>query len=218
MRARKSAPTNKIRALFTVGVSGYTRIVLIPFLSGAQSLSVPTLLMFSLGFGVTVVKQRVVIVQIKVMRLQPYPGSVDCIAMRRETAVTLVDVSANVLGAGNHFVLVMRDFFEIFVTAIASEYAAKIRFVPVSPSCSVFRIHNWLDGICHGLIEGRAHAFEIGWQSDRIGSHLGVKCSPAEEIEPAITWRDISETERRQQLGRCNGGVDPATKPHRLQH
>src|SRR5215472_1644016 len=175
-------------------------------MSGTQSLSVPALLMFSLGFGVTVVKQRVVIIQIKVMRLQPYAGGVDCIAMRRETAVALVDVSADVLGAGNHFVSVMRDFFEIFVAAIAAEYAAKIRVVPVSPSCSVFRIHNRLDGIRHGLKEGRAHAFEIRWQSDRIGSHLGVKCSPAEEIEPAITWRDIFETERRQQLGRCNGG------------
>src|SRR6516225_7678591 len=101
-----------------------------------------------------------------------------------------VDVGADVLSAGDDFVFVMRDFFEIFVAAIVSKYVVKKCFVPVSPTRSVFGIDHCLDCIRHRRIERRAHALEIWWQSYWIGSRLGgVKCSPAEEIEPAIPWR-----------------------------
>src|SRR5262249_4070316 len=133
--------------------------------------------------------------------------------------MTLVDVGADVLRAGNDFVFVMRDFFEIFVAALISEYVVKKCLVPVSPTCSVFGIDDRLDCIRHRRIERRAHALEIWWQSYRIGSRLmGVECSPAEEIEPAITWRYIFEAERRQQFGWRNRGVDPTAKPDCLQH
>src|SRR5215472_17713357 len=109
----------------------------------------------------------------------------------------LVDVGTDILRAGDDFVFVMGDFFEIFVAAIVSEYVVKKCLVPVNPTRSVFGIDNRLNCIRHRRIERRTHALEIWRQAYRIGSRFGgVKRSPAEKIEAAITRRHIFETER----------------------
>src|SRR4029077_3772458 len=83
--------------------------------------SVPEPLMVALRLGVAVVEQRVVIVQVEMVCLQPDARRVDRVAMGREAAVPLVDVGADVLGAGDDVVAVMRHFLEIFVAAVALE-------------------------------------------------------------------------------------------------
>src|SRR5258708_35485109 len=97
------------RARRTVGVSTNVRIMVDPSLCWPRVLrSVPKPLMFALRFGVAAVEQRVVVVQVEMVRLQPHARCVHRVAMGGNTAGPLVDVGADVLGAGDAFIAAER--------------------------------------------------------------------------------------------------------------
>jgi hypothetical protein len=66
-----------------------------------------------------VLEQRVVVLQIEVMHLNPYAGNVDSIDANWEPAMGAMDVGADILDALYHPRIVMRNFVDVPFPAIA---------------------------------------------------------------------------------------------------
>ena len=69
-------------------------------------------------FRQAVLEELFVIRNFDVMDLQPHAGDVDGFAMRRETAVCVIDVIADVAGAADDVLIVLRSFREVALAVI----------------------------------------------------------------------------------------------------
>src|SRR5271166_5042574 len=114
----------------------------------------PARLMLSLGFGVAAVEQRVVIVEIEVMGLQPNAGRINRVAMGGEASVPAVDIGADVLGAVDDLVAVMGNLANILLAAVALENPAEIGVVAIGPPGPIFGRNDRVHGVGHRRVIG----------------------------------------------------------------
>src|SRR5215468_9350593 len=133
-----------------------------------QTLTVPPLLMLPLGLGVTVLEQRVVVLQVEVMRLQPYTGRIDGITVSRKALMPLINVCTDVGDALDNLLLIVRHFAEIALSPVVAEDAAEICLVAIRSSGLVFVVHYRLYRLGHRLVIRRAHALDVRWKPDGL--------------------------------------------------
>ena len=67
---------------------------------------VPVLVVRSVDFGQTGAKEAIVVLNVRVMDLDPHAGNMDRIDMRWKAPMRLVDIGANIAHAGDHIVTV----------------------------------------------------------------------------------------------------------------
>jgi hypothetical protein len=118
-------------------------------------------------------KELLVILNLDVMDLEPDAGNVDGVAMRGETPVGVINVSADVPNALDHSWRINRGFVEIAITVIALVDAREQSFVPIDARWTKLLGDDCIDSLNHAVVVGRAHSFDkmltIVAQTDGIG-------------------------------------------------
>jgi len=118
----------------------------------------PALVVPPVHIGQAVAEIAVVVLDVWVMHLQPNPRYVDSVDMRREPAVSLVYVGADILDAGNHVLAVFFRLVQVPIAKIFVVDAGKSRLVVINAVSAEFVRNHIVDCRCHRRIEGRTLA------------------------------------------------------------